>query len=214
MEFAAELEASLREFTAEGAVEVRENGGRLAPLSRLSWEVRGSGEKPLLHLWSEQYSLTRRVLAITDHSDVRLALAVERFGRSRPDRLEFIRLEFERDARVVSRESFAEYLKTFLAEKFPDEFLQSLSVSADLEHSLSGNYARGLLRCGSAVTAVLAVPDGESVDSVENSLTFGLLWLDRARNANHRGTVIGLRLIVPKIPARRLRAGSQPLMQV
>jgi len=35
----------------------------------MSWEVRGAGEKPLLHLWSEQFTLTRRVLAITDHSE-------------------------------------------------------------------------------------------------------------------------------------------------
>lgn len=41
----------------------------------MSWEVRGDGEKPLLHLWSQQFNLTRRVLAITDHSEHRLALA-------------------------------------------------------------------------------------------------------------------------------------------
>jgi hypothetical protein len=64
-------------------------------LSRASpGEVRGQGEKPLLHIWSECYNLTRRVLAITDHSEQRLALAVERFGRVKPDRLEFIRKDF------------------------------------------------------------------------------------------------------------------------
>jgi len=62
----------------------------VAPLSTLSWEVRGNSEKPLL-LWSENHNLTRRVLAITDHSEQRLALAVECFGRSRPDRLESLR---------------------------------------------------------------------------------------------------------------------------
>ncbi|HEX3544435.1 MAG TPA: hypothetical protein VHT31_07910 [Candidatus Acidoferrum sp.] len=81
MKFAKELEASLREFASAGAAELCENGGRLAPLSKLSWEVRGPDDKPLLHIWSEQYNLTRRVIAITDHSDARLVLAVERFGR-------------------------------------------------------------------------------------------------------------------------------------
>ena len=99
VEFAAELQASLREFTASGVVEVRENGGRVAPFSGMSWEVRGDGEKPLLHLWSDEFNLTRRVLAITDRSEQRLALAVERFGRAKPDRLEFVRKEFERGAR-------------------------------------------------------------------------------------------------------------------
>jgi hypothetical protein len=143
VEFAAELQASLQEFTAYGIVEVRENGGRVAPFAGVSWEVRGDGEKPLLHLWSEQLNLTRRVLAITDHSEQRLALAVERFGRSKPDRLEFIRREFERDARERSREEFRDRLRHLLAEQFPDETLESLVVSPDLEHSFSGNYARG-----------------------------------------------------------------------
>jgi hypothetical protein len=47
---AAELEASLREFACAGAAELCENGGRLTPLSKLSWEVRGSDDKPLLHI--------------------------------------------------------------------------------------------------------------------------------------------------------------------
>ncbi len=202
MEFAAELQASLREFAASGVVEVRENGGRVAPFSGMSWEVRGTGEKPLLHLWSEQFSLTRRVLAITDHSEERLALAVERFGRTRPDRLEFIRLDFERKGRELSREEFCDRLRNLLAEQFPDEALESLTVSPDLEHSLSGNYARGLLRRGSAYVAVLAVPDGESSDTTDNSLTFALLWLLRARHSSRRGTITGLRLILPNNAGR------------
>jgi hypothetical protein len=68
--------------------------------------VRGSDDKPLLHIWSEQYNLTRRVIAITDHSDARLVLAVERFGRSRPDRLELVPTDFERSTREWSREEF------------------------------------------------------------------------------------------------------------
>src|ERR1700680_3906053 len=45
MKLAAELEASLREFVSAGAAEFCENGGRLAPLSNLPWEVRGSDDK-------------------------------------------------------------------------------------------------------------------------------------------------------------------------
>jgi len=198
VEFAAELQASLQEFTASGIVEVRENGGCVAPFSGMSWEVRGDGEKPLLHLWSEQLNLTRRVLAIIDHSEQRLALAVERFGRSKPDRLEFIRREFERGARELSREEFRDRLTHLLAEQFPDETLESLAVSPDLEHSLSGNYARGILRRGSAHVAVLAVPEGESSDATDNSLTFALLWLQHARQSNSRAAVTGVRLILPK----------------
>jgi hypothetical protein len=210
VEFAAELQASLQEFTAAGVVEVRENGGSVAPFSGMSWEVRGSGEKPLLHLWSEQFNLTRRVLAITDHSEQRLALAVERFGRTKPDRLEFIRREFERGASEISRKEFRDRLAHLLAEQFPDETLESLAISPDLEHSLSGNYARGILRRGSAHVAVLAVPAGESSESAGNSLTFALLWLRHARQSSCRGNITGIRVIFPRsssnIVAHRLAA--------
>jgi hypothetical protein len=202
VEFAAELLACLQDFTASGVVEVRENGGFITPFSGMSWEVRGSAENPLLHLWSEQINLTRRVLAITDHSEQRLALAVERFGRSKPDRLEFIRREFERDAHELSRQEFRDRLTQLLAEQFPDETLESLTVSPDLEHSFSGNYARGVLRSGSAHVAVLAVPENESADTSNNSLTFALLWLTCVRHSRRRGAITGLRLIVPKEAGR------------
>lgn len=209
MELAAELEATLREFEATASVEVRENGSRLAPWAGLSWEVRGASEKPLLHLWSSEYNLTRRVLAITDHSEQRLTLAVERFGRNKPDRLEFVRLAFDRPARALGRQAFCEHLRRILAQQFPDETVQSLTISADLEHSLSGNYVRGILRRGSSRWAVLGVADDESPDTIENSLTFALLWLERARQSA-RDTIVGLRLILPqggsRVVAQRVRA--------
>jgi len=210
MELARQLEASLREFAATAPVEVRENGGRVAPLAALSWEVRGAAEKPLLHLWSAECNLTRRVLAITDCSEQHLILAVERFGRSKPDRLEFVRVNFERSIQDTTRHAFCERLRRILGEQFPDEVVESLTTSQDLEHSLSGNYARGILRRGSTEWAVLGVGDGESSDTVENSLTFALLWLERARQSSRRSTIAGLRLILPqggtRVVAQRIGA--------
>ena len=202
MNLAAELEASLKEFLAAGLVDLLENGGRTSFANGLSWEVRGDAEKPLLHLWAERFNVTRRVLAIADHSEQRLVLAVERFGRTKPDRLEFVRREFERDARQLTREEFCEQLRTLLAEQFPDDAVESLTISADLEHSLSGNYARGLLRRGSRRYAVLAVPAGVSSDTMDNCLTFALLWLSRVRHSHTSGTIAGLRVILPKNTAR------------
>lgn len=198
MEFASELEASLREFISGGLVELRESG-RAVPASRLSWEVRGQGEKPLLHLWSECYNLTRRVLAITDHSDQHLTLAVERFGYSKPDRLEFIRTDFERSSRELARNEYCQRLKHILAARFPDESIESITASSDLEHSLSGSYARGITKRGSSpFTAFLAVPLGQSSDACQSALTASLLWLDRCRQSNRRGAVATLRIIVPQ----------------
>jgi len=198
MELARELEATLREFAATAPVEVRENGGRVAPLATLCWEVRGAAEKPLLHLWSAECNLTRRVLAITDYSEQHLILAVERFGRSKPARLEFVRVNFERSIQDTNRHAFCERLRRILGEQFPDDVVESLTISQDLEHSLSGNYARGVLRRGSMHWAVLGVGDGESSDTVENSLTFALLWLERARQSGRGDAIAGLLLILPK----------------
>jgi hypothetical protein len=205
VDLAAEVEAALRDFSGAPSVEVRENGGRIGVFATLSWEVRGAPQKPLLHLWSEQHNSTRRVLAITGHSEQRLSLEVERFGRARPDRLEFVRLEFARPTREASRQEVCARLGRILSEQFPDDSLESLTVSSDLEHSLSGNYARGFLRKGSTRWAVLAVVDEESAQAAENCLTFGLLWLDRAQQSARRSFVAGLRLIVPH-RARRILA--------
>jgi hypothetical protein len=138
------------------------------------------------------------VLAITDHSDQRLALAVERFGRTKPGRLGIYSHGIQAKASAIYlAKSFAPVLG-ILAEPFPMNPSSLLTSAPDLEHSLSGNYVRGLLRHGSSHVAVLAVPDGESADTAESSLTFGLLWLHRSRNSFRTAPVIALRLILPK----------------
>jgi hypothetical protein len=75
--------------------------------------------------------------------------------------------------------------------------VESLTIASKLEYSLSGSYARGLLRNGSSHWAVLAVPHDETAEPAENRLTFGLLWLARAREVR-RGFVVGLRMMVAK----------------
>src|SRR5208282_3868961 len=143
-------------------------------------------------------NFTRRILAITDQSDQRLMLAVERFGRTAPERMEIVRTDFQRSAKQISREDFCEQLRRILAEGFPDEAVEKLSIAADLEHSLSRVYARGISRNGATRCAFLAVPQGESQDAIEGSLTFALLWLERARQAGGRRLVSFLRLILPQ----------------
>jgi hypothetical protein len=96
-----------------------------------SWEVRGSLERPLLHLWSDNCNLTRRVLSIDAKSNDRLALAVEQFGRSKPARMEIVRLAYSRSARQLSREEFCAQLRRILAEQFSDETVEKLSTAAD-----------------------------------------------------------------------------------
>ncbi len=198
MELAAELEAALRELVDAADMHVRENGGRAAPVTSLSWKVRGVAHKPLLHLWANSYNLTRRVLAITERSETSLTLAVERFGRTKPDRLVLTRADYERSARQLSREDYCRRFGVLLAEKFPDETVESISIAADLEHSLSGNYARAVTRRGSVRWAILGVRPGESSDTVDTSITVGLLWLERTCQQSRGTSVAGLRLILPE----------------
>src|SRR5258707_12298349 len=106
MNLAEDLRASLQETLVQGTVEIRENGGRVTSVAPLSWEVPGDAEKPLLHLWSENCNVTRRVVAIPDNSQDRLALAVERFGRAKPDRMEIARLERTPGPPALSRAGY------------------------------------------------------------------------------------------------------------
>jgi hypothetical protein len=198
VELFAELEANLRELASAGPVELRENGVRVAHLSGLSWEVRGHVAKPLLHLWSAQHNLTRRVLAITDQSEERLALAVERFGRTRPDRLEFVRVTVEPSVRDQSRDEFYSWIEALCTTQFPDDTAESFSIHPDLEHSLSGIYLRGVLKSGKSSWAVVAAPEEESSSSASRCLTFALLWLERLSSSADRKPATGLRLLLPK----------------
>jgi hypothetical protein len=217
MQLSAELEACLREFSATGPAELRENGARVAALSSLSWEVRGASHKPLLHLWSEHHNLTRRVLAITDHSEARLTLAVECFGRGKPDRLEFLRIDYDREEREISRERFAQETRELCERQFPDETVESMTTAADLEHTLSSNYARGILKRGREACAVFAVPESEARTDPARCLTFALLWLDRVRQRTGKRQATGLRMLLPRgsaAPVAHLLPVLQPGLTV
>jgi hypothetical protein len=204
MNLAEALRSSLESLLASGNLEIRENSGRVTPLTPLSWEVRGASEKPLLHLWAENYNVTRRVVAITDQSDDRVALAVETFGKTQPQRMDLVRIAFQRSAKRISREGFCDQLRRILAEQFPDERVEKLSIASDLEHTLSRIYARGVSAKGPVRSAFLAVPQGETQDAIESSLTYALLWLQHERASGRKTQISFLRLIVPEKTAALL----------
>jgi hypothetical protein len=90
-----------------------------------------------------------------------------------------------------------------LSQQFPDEAVGSLTAAADLEHSLSGSYVRGLMDNGSNDWAVLGAAPMENSSVYDGLLTFGLIWLDRARQSSSGGKrVAGLRLFFPKDAGR------------
>jgi hypothetical protein len=207
MSFARELEQSLARLQAAGEIEVREDGRFLGELSSPQWEVREQARNLILHVWTGDRNLTRRVIRILDSDADGIALETARFGRTRPGKLEFLRRDVPRTQGRLTREKFRAQFSRFLAEKFPDARLQSLAVSPDLEHSLSGIYPRGILTEGGSTWAVMGVSPSESASVVDDALAFGLLWLDHTRRRSESRAIRGLRLFLPKgaanVTARR-----------
>ncbi len=202
VEQSPDLEQALSELLARGPVEVHENGQWLAALFDIHCEVRRSGKHTLIHLWSEEQNLVRRVLGIAEQAPGRIVLEVQRFGRSKPDRLEFVRASAARPENRLTREKFRNRFHQLLAEQFPDEQLDSLSTSSDTEHSFSGCYTRGLMHRGQRAWAVLAASPAEDAATLDAILTYGLVWLDWTRERAAGRSVEGLRVFVPKGSSR------------
>lgn len=80
MELADVLRRALDGLCATGAPEVRENGEWLAGLEGVRYEVSTQGQAALLHMWSSEQSLVRRVLRVADESENRVLLEVSRLG--------------------------------------------------------------------------------------------------------------------------------------
>jgi hypothetical protein len=205
MEQWAELGRALNAVTASGTAEVREDGEWLADLATARCELSHVGRAPIVHLWSDKCNLTRRIVSVREHSDDRIILEVQRFGRTKPIKLEILRGESPRPVARVSREQFRARLRRALAEQFPDATIESLTIAQNLEHSFSGLYVRGWMREGSRAWALMAVSPSESATAIEGMLAFGLLWLDFSRNRSSLRAIEGLRLFVPDGKSRPLR---------
>ncbi len=195
----------MSDLAASGCVEVREDGEWLAELATLHFELRVERKNPLVHLWSDERNLTRRILRVKESAGDRIVLEVQRFGRAKPGRLEFLRTDSPRAAGRVTREQFRARFARILAEKFPDAVVDSLTAAPDLENSFSGSYVRGIMHEGSHAWALLAAAPSEDPATIENILAFGILWLDWTRTRAGRRAIEGLRFFVPQGTSQRLR---------
>ena len=196
---AQHLSALLEQFLADAPEAVAiEDGAVLFDFSTARYSVSGEG-KCVLHMWSEERNAVRRVLDV-EVNDRSLHLVVLRFGQSRPNLLE---ITAERDRRTgtskrTARAGYQALLERMLRREYPGFKLEQLSISADLEHSFSPVYTRGLLRAGQSAFAVLGVNDEETQSSVDAALTFAILWMDYERqHLNGRTLVEGLKLFLP-----------------
>ena len=192
------LAASLSDFlaSARDAV-VLEDGGVTFDLTESKYSITGEYNKCLLHLWSAERNIVRRVLDLETKNDV-LRLQVQRLGQSRPTKLEICR---ERDRRTptakrAARMAYQRTLRRVLERRFPGYNICQLTTAMNLERSFGPIYARGLIRQGQSAYAVLGVNDKETQASIDAALTFGILWLDLCRQSG-KYLVEGLKLFLP-----------------
>jgi hypothetical protein len=196
---------SLREFLADSSrAIVLEEGTIVFDLCDAKYSISGEHGKCLLHLWSAERNIVRRVLDAEIKSST-LRLSVQRLGQARPSKLEICR---ERDRRSPSmkRTARAVYrcrLERILERIFPGWKVTQLSTAMDLERSFGPIYSRGLLRRGRSAFAVLGVNREETQASIDAALTSGILWLDACRQKASDVAVEGLSLFLPE--------GSSPL---
>jgi hypothetical protein len=194
------LVRTLEDFLAQarGAV-VLEDGAVAFDLARAKYSISGEYNKCLLHLWSAERNVVRRVLEAEVKNEV-LRLAVQRLGQARATKLEICR---ERDRRTptakrAARLAYQRMLQRVLQRRFQGYKVARLSTAMDLERSFGPIYARGLLSQGQSAFAVLGVNEQETQASVDAALTFGILWLDVCRQAQAgKLTVEGLKLFLP-----------------
>lgn len=181
-----------------------EPGEDLIELDDANWTLEERNGRPVLQAWDRKRNLVRRVISVRAETAGRMELAVELFAR-REGRLFLLDLDrpagFEaerRSARLVFREQF----RQFLSRQYPGWKIAELSAEADLEHSLSPAYARGLLKQGQAGIAAIAAPDASAAGGI---LSFGLIWLDYLRKRERRMVIQGLALFVPAGEERATR---------
>ncbi len=195
------LSQTLSDFLngARAAVVV-EDGAIVFDLAESKYSISGEYNKCLLHLWSHERNLVRRVLD-AEVKAATLRLQVQRMGQNRPTRLDFCRDRDQRSlaARRAARAAYEPRLRRALEKHLPEWTVVRLTTSIDLEHSFGPACLRGWLRQGQRALAVVGVNDEETQTTIDGALTSGILWLEACRLAQRERRVVeGLALIVPK----------------
>jgi hypothetical protein len=178
---------------------VLENGARIFDLAETRYSVSGEYNKCLLHLWSAERNIVRRIL----DAEIRngsLRLMVQKLGHSHPCKLEICKGYDYRTptARRAARTTYQARLGRALERNFPGFKVTKLSNSMDLERSFGPIYTRGVLRQGRTAFAVLGVNQQETQGSIDAALSFAILWLDACRQSEDPRTLVeGLKLFLP-----------------
>ena len=178
---------------------VMEDGAVAFDLAQSKYSISGERNKCVLHLWSSERDVVRRVIEAEMKNEV-LRLEVQRLGQAHPSKLEICRERERRTptAKRAARLPYARVLQRVLEKNLRGYTVAKLSTAMDLERSFGPIYTRGLLRQGQSAIAVLGVNLEETQASIDAALTFGILWLDSCRQEQAGKLVVeGLSLFVP-----------------
>jgi hypothetical protein len=174
---------------------VVEDGAVAFDLAESKYSISGEYNKCLLHLWSSERNVVRRVLD-AEVKGTSLRLQVQRMGQNRPAKLEFFR---DRDRRSPAARQTAARIQRALERNFPGWTVARLTTHMDLHRSFGPAYLRGLLQQGQRALAVVGVNAQETQSTIDGALTCGILWLDACRLAQRERRVVeGLVLVLPK----------------
>jgi len=200
--------AAIEDFLASARQPVvQEPGQTPIALAAGCYEVAEKAGAVTLSAWNERTQLFRRVSSITAARQGRLTASIERFGGKTGSLVIYDAAlpQTEPLRRQGDRYVFREALRWMLAKTFPGWSLRELSADLDLEHTLSANYPRALLRKGTTGIAVT----GAGETSPARALTYGLIWLDYLRRREPSLVIETLALFVPPealtVTALRLR---------
>jgi hypothetical protein len=103
-------------------------------LAQAKYSISGERNKCLLHLWSAERNLVRRVLDVEIKHEV-LRLVVQRLGQARPGKLEICRQRDQRTptAKRAARLAYQRSLQRTLERRFPAYVASRLTTSVDLK---------------------------------------------------------------------------------
>lgn len=174
--------------------------------SQYAMEIRSG--RVCVEIWSQNRSLSRRILEIERSSAGVLDCVIQRFG-NKSGRLTFLDLDRPQTAHRVltgSRQSFAEQFRRMLGRQFPTWDIRTLTVAQDLRRSFSSIYPRAHLSHGRQRIAAIACPEPERENEL---LAFALIWHDYIRISFDSEFTTRLAIFLPQgsgnMTAQRLR---------
>jgi len=206
----ASVQAAIEAFLAAAREPTLQEPGELPfPLQSGQYSLEIKAGALVISAWDDTRQLHRRAIAAAEDHPGRLTVTFERFG-GKTGTLRLYDASKPSAAplkKQAERHHFRESLRAMLRKQFPAAHLLDLSADLDLEHSLSANYPRALLRLGTKGIAAIAAAPGPADPA--KALTYGLIWLDYLRRREPSLTIDTLALFLPdsalKSTALRLR---------